>query len=166
MATPISEPGNESGDRPAEPALTARSRTMNFLLRQVGRRGAALLFFAMLDGVYAYSLLYPPANLGASLRFVTTFAPLHVWGMLWAAVGLTCLINAFRIRDRAGFAAAMIVKVVWGLLYLIGALQGVERAYVGAALWLSMGAWVAIIGSWPEPPAGPAQTGATPKPGR
>lgn len=124
------------------------------IVSKVGRRGAALLFFAFLDAVYAFSLFNPPpeARVSAQLAFVQNVAPLHLWGALWALAGSACLLFAFRTNDRWGFAAAMAIKVMWGCLYVYGFAIGIERAYLSAAIWLCLAGWVGIISSWPEPP--------------
>ncbi len=136
-----------------------RPKGFRWLGRCVGRRGATLLFFAMLGIVYAYGLLVPGprASWGASQRFIVTVAPLWVWAVLWAASGLLCLVYAFRAADRVGFAAASGVTTMWGLLYVVAAVAGVSRAFIGAVIFLCLGGWVAIISSWPEPPAGFSQ---------
>lgn len=121
---------------------------------RIGFRGSALLFFAVLDGVFAFSYFNPPPEQrqAASLRYVADVAPLWFWGALWGAVGLLCLICAFRRHDKTAFAAAIAVKILWGGLYLSGAFVAhLERAYVSAGLWLCIAGFVAIISAWPEP---------------
>lgn len=123
--------------------------------QRIGRRGAALLFFAFLDLVYCWSLLTPSAAArdSPSLRFIAGIAPLWVWAGLWGAVGLVCLCCAFLRRDQVGFTAAIAIKVMWGLL-LVGAqaVGGVDRGYVSAAVWLALALLVGLISGWPEPP--------------
>lgn len=131
--------------------LTGRCRRLG---RRVGRRGTALLFFAMLDLIYAFSLAVPPARArqNPTTRFVDGIAPLECWATLWLAVGLICLAGAFAYRDRWAFAAAMALKVLWGVTMLLGwALLGLERGYVAAIIWLAMAGWVFVISTWPEP---------------
>ncbi len=120
--------------------------------RRVGRRGAALLFFALLDSIYAFSLFNPAteARRSGSVRFVGDLLPLWVWGLMWAAGGLACFVGAFMKSDKWSFAAAIMVKTMWGLLYLGAALVGLERAYLSATIWLCLALWVAIIAGWPE----------------
>jgi len=132
-----------------------RTATRALLVRRIGRRGGSLLFFALLDAVYAYSLFVPAAEAkrGAVLQYVETVGPLWFWGVLWAVAGGCCLVSAFRIDDRIGFAAAITIKMIWGLLSFFGAFARVERAYVGAVIWLCLAGFVAIISSWPEPPS-------------
>lgn len=124
---------------------------MHTLRTAIGRRGCALLFFSLLDLVYAASLVNAPEN--GAYRFLAGVLPLPVWAGLWAAVGLLCAIQAFMRSDRAAFAAASLIKVVWGIIQLLGwVLAGVERGYVSAAIWLALAAFVHVIAGWPEPP--------------
>lgn len=127
---------------------------MRELLHAVGRRGAALLFFALLDMIYSYSLFNPAPEYrtNPSFKFFQDLLPLPAWGTLWGVVGLICLFNAFRSSDKVGFAAAIGIKVMWGLVYVVGAFYGLPRAYVSATIWLCLAGWVAIISTWPEPP--------------
>lgn len=113
-----------------------------------------MLFFGLLDAVYAFSLFNPEASVRASaqLSFIQDVAPLSVWAAMWAFGAVICLACAFRDKDRWGFTVAMLIKVMWGALYVHGALAGVERAYLGAVIWLCLAGWVAVIASWPEPP--------------
>lgn len=125
--------------------------------RQVGHRGSALLFFAVLDFVYCYALLAPSASARQSgqLAFLATVLPLWGWAIGWGAVGLVCLVQAFRRRDQIAFTAAIGLKVMWGLVsaggWIVG---GVDRGYVSVVVWLVFAAFVGIIASWPEPPHG------------
>lgn len=122
---------------------------------RLGRRGAALLFFAELDFVYAYSLLnpQPEAQQSASSRWIDSGVPLWVWGLAWLGTAVVCLVSAFLIRDKFAFACAIAIKLAWGSLFIAGGLAGaVPRAWLGAAVYLSLAAFVAVIASWPEPP--------------
>jgi len=146
-------------DRQNEPlrviAPIHTSACRRFLVGRVGRRGAALVFFALLDFVYAFSLAdpQPEARRSSTFRYVASIFPLWVWSVLWAIAGLACLISAFRTKDKIGFTAAIAIKTLWGFIFVVAAITGgVDRAYVGATLWLCLAAWVAIISAWPEPP--------------
>jgi hypothetical protein len=138
------------------------------LWRRIGRRGAALIFFALLDLIFALSLAAPSADARhtASLAYVASVAPLWLWACLWAAVGVICGVYAFRARDRVAYACAMGLKVLWGVTQLAGWLfVHLDRGYVGAAVWLGLAAWVYIISTWPEP-APPAHRRDVPQPVR
>jgi hypothetical protein len=122
--------------------------------RRVGRRGSALLFFAVLDLIYGFSLYRPAPRAVATpaFVFVAGIAPLWAWAVLWWITGCLCLIGAFMRDDSLAWAAAMLIKVLWGAVFLFGWLvAGVERGWVSAAIWLCAAALVALLSSWPEP---------------
>ncbi len=130
-------------------------RTTISLARRIGRRGTALLFFALLDVIYAISLANPPSGQRRSptLIYIESLAPLGLWAALWLVVGIICAIGAFMKSDRWAFAAAMFLKLLWGTVFLIGwAVFGLERGYVSAAIWLAFSAYVYVLSTWPEPP--------------
>jgi hypothetical protein len=107
---------------------------------RVGRRGAALLFFALLDLVYAGSLGWAPSSVRSTPAYVwlTGYLPLWAWAGLWAGVGLLCLVQAFQRADRVAFACASLLKVLWGVLHVAGwLLDVVPRGYVSAVIWLA-----------------------------
>lgn len=123
------------------------------VLARIGRRGGALLFFALLDIAQALALLNPPRTLPESYRWSQTVAPLWVWAMCWAAVGLLCLVYAFMRRDTTAFTAAVGLKVLWGLLSLFGWLAGaVYLGWIATAIWFGF-AWLVylIAGGIPAP---------------
>lgn len=128
--------------------------TKSPLLQRVGRRGAFLLFLALLDIVYAYSLAFPSVSVegNPTYTFLATIVPLDVWAALWVSVGVICLVFAFREKDAPGFAAAMFLMVLWASILLLGWLfAGVERGYLSSAIWGSFAALLTLIASWPEP---------------
>jgi hypothetical protein len=116
------------------------------LVRRIGRRGAALLFFALLDFVYAYALLTTPRPLTAFYAWMAEILPLPAWAFCWAAVGLICLYYAFMTRDTAAFMFAVALKVGWGLPALFGWIHGsVPLGYISAVIWLAFAAFVYLI---------------------
>lgn len=130
-------------------------RRINQISRQIGRRGCALLFFSLLDLVYATSLAADPPTANGTGHFLASMLPLPVWAILWGSVGILCAVQAFMRSDRAAFAAASLIKVVWGIIALIGWLIGeVDRGYVSAVIWLALAAFVHVIAGWPEPRQG------------
>lgn len=129
-------------------------RHLDALRQRIGHRGAALLFFALVDLVYSASLAGAPPEIRAtaSYAFLTGILPLPVWAGLWGAVGAVCLVQAFMVHDRPAFVAASCLKVCWGSLYLAGwLLDEIPRGYVSAVIWLVFGGFVQVIASWPEP---------------
>jgi hypothetical protein len=120
---------------------------------RVGRRGAALLFFALLDVVYCYGLLTVPKPLTPFYAWMNVIMPLALWAACWGMVAVMCLVFAFRTYDTPAFMAAVALKVAWGLPPLFGWLAGnVERGYVSAIIWLAFAAFVFLIaGGIPAP---------------
>lgn len=121
------------------------------LRQRIGRRGACLLFFALLDAVIAASLTTAPTS--DTYQFLNSFMPLPWWAAIWACVGGMCVIQAFQQIDRIAFAAASALKLVWGLAQLIGwAFGDIPRGYVAAAIWLAFAAFIQVIAGWQEAP--------------
>jgi hypothetical protein len=113
---------------------------------RVGRRGAALMFFVVLDAIYAVALLTAPRPLPPFYGWMDQVMPLTAWAICWAAVGLTCLWYAFRAYDTPAFMAAVAVKVGWGLWSLFGwVVGGVDRAWIWAVIWLGFAGFVYLI---------------------
>ncbi len=105
---------------------------------RIGARGEVLLFFAALDLIYAFSLLKPPRPLTALYAWPQQLLPLPVWAALWAGVGVTLLAYAFvRGDDTPAFVVAVMLKIAWGVVALLGWLSGeFDRGYLTAAIWL------------------------------
>lgn len=124
------------------------------MLRLVGRRGAFLLFFGLLDVIYAYGLFQAQdaANRSATQSAAARVFPLTVWAVLWLVVGLICVFFAFRREDRFGFVAAVVIKVMWGInMFLAWLLAGLHQGYLAAAVWLSFAVIAYLVSTWPEP---------------
>jgi hypothetical protein len=124
------------------------------LAARIGRRGSALLFFAVLDLVWCYGLLTLPRPLSPVYAWMQHILPLWAWAGCWGAVALICIVCAFLTRDTPAFVAAISIKVGWGLLSFFGWLSGaVDRGYVSAVIWLAFAAFVFLVaGGIPPPP--------------
>ncbi len=119
---------------------------MRGLRDRIGRRGAALLFFALLDFVQGFTLLTAPRPLAPFYASADAVMPLPVWAAFWSAVGLTCLVFAFMVRDTAAFMAAVALKVGWGGTAFFGWVAGtVPLGYLSAVIWLAFAAFVYLI---------------------
>jgi hypothetical protein len=124
---------------------------------RIGRRGAALLFFVTLDSIYAIGLLFAPRPLVPFYAWMNTVMPLPLWAAGWAVVGLVCLVYAFQAYDTPAFMAAVGLKVAWGILSLLGWINGaIDRGYVSAVIWLAFACFVFLIaGGIPAAPPRP-----------
>jgi PAS domain S-box-containing protein len=123
--------------------------------RRAGRRGAFLLFLALLDILVALSLASPPADVRANpaYHFIASILPLRVWAAIWAVTGLICAVHVFTRDDRVAYALACGLNIAWGCIYFHGwVFAGVERGWVGSFIWFAFGTIVAIISTWPEVP--------------
>lgn len=120
---------------------------------RVGRRGCALLFFTLLDFVICYSLITAPRPLMPFYTWMAQIMPIDAWAVCWGIVGAVCLVFAFRLYDTPAFMCAVGLKIVWGMLALLGWLAGVvDRGYVTAVVWLGFAAFVFLIaGGIPAP---------------
>lgn len=129
------------------------------LLQRVGRRGAALLFFTLLDFVYCLGLLTVPRPLSPFYAWMDHVAPLSAWAGAWGAVGIICFFYAFRQYDSPGFMAAVGLKTGWGLLSFLGWAAGTaDRGYVSGVIWLAFAAFVFLIaGGIPPAPQRPSR---------
>lgn len=123
------------------------------VLRRVGRRGASLGFVGLLCLAVAGSLLFAPPGLAATPAYtvLTVIAPLPVWALAWYATGALCLLQMFARSDRVAFAAATALLLLYGLIHLISTFTGDNPlGWVGGAVWLAFGGWIALIATWPE----------------
>ena len=123
------------------------------LRRRPGRRGEALLFFAMVDILFAVRLLNPPTPPGQSLTWPQTLMPLWVWAICWGGVGALCAVGAFLTSDTIAFIGAVSLKIGWGIVALLGWMSGqIAGGYAQAAIWLGA-AWLVfrVAGGIPPP---------------
>jgi hypothetical protein len=115
--------------------------------RRMGHHGAFLLALAALDAAYAAGM---PTQQGATWVWLVHVAPLPVWMAMWAAAGLVLAVGAFCERDWFAFSTAILIKVAWASIQLIGIAHGAVHGWTGVAVWVWAAAVVAIIAVWPE----------------
>lgn len=115
------------------------------LVRRIGRRGAFLLFLALLDAAFAFSLTQAPMT-GLLL-------PADAWAGLWAAAGAMCAGCAFAAKDRLAFGGAAAIKASWAAVnFDLWLNHRLPDGWLGGAIWAAFALTVLIVASWPEPP--------------
>lgn len=120
-------------------------------LRRLGRRGAFLLTLGVLDEWYALSVPGVASTGTATGLWIASLAPLTAWTLVWAVAGVILIAGAFAEKDAFAFATAVMLKLTWAMVYLIGwAVHGVYRGWASAAVWLAFGMAVMIVSTWPE----------------
>lgn len=132
-------------------------RHLRDLRQRLSQRGACLLLIAALDLIYAQGLACAPPETAATPTYVflASILPLSVWAVIWATVGILCLVQAWGRRDRAAYVAATALKALWALLHLGAWAFGVlPRGYLPAAIWLLAAGFVMIVASVPKSTTG------------
>jgi hypothetical protein len=120
------------------------------LLARIGRRGSYLLFLALVDVLYGYSLL---VYMGPSYPRLDLFFSAHTWGWIWIIAGLFIAQQAFTRVDRLGFVVAVVIKFVWGAIAFYDFILNPHHdplGWVSAVIWFGFGALTAIVSYWPE----------------
>lgn len=130
---------------PKDPRLPRTRR----LIKRIGRRGSFLLFLAILDVLYGYSLSFPRP----SVQNVDLFLSSHVWGIIWTLVGIVCFFQAFAKVDRFGFTCAVTLKVVWAAAAFASWIftNTYQYGWVSGVIFATFAMVTAIISYWPEP---------------
>lgn len=133
--------------------MTVRNGALPRVLRRIGRRGASLAFVGLVCQAVAASLAFPPGVPHSTPHYAVlhSIAPLGVWALAWSVTGTLCLVQMFLRSDRVAFAMATALLLLYGLVYLLSTFTGDNpRGWVGAAVWLAFGGWIALIATWPE----------------
>lgn len=120
----------------------------------LGRRGAALTVFAGLDIAYAVRLLTVDPDGTQLYAWLHSLVPLWVPAVAWALAAVMCLAYAGRHVDWPAFVAAVVIKQLWAVMYLVGWATGVTQdGWVSACTWTAFAAIVVILAGWAEPVA-------------
>lgn len=136
-------------ERDRMPSIKGRIR-----VTRLGHRGEFLLALALLDIAQCYRLAWPSPETQASAvtQFLAHFLPLPVWGAIWGAVGVVCLVQAFMQTDRYAFAAASALKVGWAAVHIVAWIGGVSQVWWSVAIWLVFARVVHVIAKVPNQP--------------
>lgn len=125
-------------------------QTMKNLVYRVGHRGAFLLFLALLDAIYGWSM-FTIANASPQYRQLVLWFPWDLWGWTWIVVGVILLVGTFTRDDRWYYGIAATLKGVWAAAWLSAWMF--EHAYLGwvsTVIWAAFAMLVVVVSSWPE----------------
>lgn len=116
---------------------------------RVGRRGSFLIFLAILNILYGYSLVAIPRPGPVSVNLIL---PSAVWGIVWIISGVVCFLESFVTLDRLAFTVAVLVQFLWGAAELFSWLTSATNPYgwISAAIFLAFGLLTSIVSFWPE----------------
>jgi hypothetical protein len=103
-------------------------------MRRPGRRGGALLVFAVMYVGFAPSVAWPTPERLARLAYLYQLAPSWVWGTVWAAAAGLAVIGAFVRRDAFAFAALEAVSTLWAMANLAAVVFGHDASAAGFAV--------------------------------
>ena len=137
------------------PTLESVHAGARSITHRIGYRGAVLLVFALIDIIYAFSFAFPTqeALKSQTFQYLVNFLPLPVWVIIWGGVGSLCIFFAFRRNDAWGYASAIMIKIFWAWIFLIGwALNEVGRGYLSAVIWGGFAVFLWLESRRPENP--------------
>lgn len=124
----------------------------------LSRRDAVLVIFGLCWLLIGWSYLHIPdaihPQLKRSLRFALSVAPIDVYAWGWILAGaLAVLGGVFRRCNSLGFAAAVVMPLLWSLAYFTAQVQdNIPRAWVSGVIFGSFAAVLAVVAGMPEPP--------------
>jgi hypothetical protein len=115
--------------------------------KHVGHRGAFLLFLALLDLLYGYSLFTGHEH------SVNLVLPWLVWAIIWSVAGVCLLVGSIVHNDRIFFALATTIKAMWAFVFLhLWIYDHAPMAWASMVIWAALAALVVVVSFWPEPP--------------
>lgn len=121
----------------------------------VGRRGAALLFFALIFGTSAFSYLAHPELItqNPNRDLINVLATPQEWGIVFA---VTCFVkivgSVWRRLQPVAFFLGTALWTCWALAYWVEWIQGAGvYPYLAATIYTALAIFNLIIAGWPEP---------------
>jgi hypothetical protein len=118
------------------------------LVVRVGRRGSFLLFLALIDFVYGWSLI---SITNPALAVIHLFPSSLAWGIAWIMAGVICLVEAFAIWDRLAFSLSVLIQFLWGMQMFVAWFNGSNPyGWITATVFLGFAMLTGIVSFWPE----------------
>lgn len=131
-------------------------RAARQLSEHLGRRGALLTLKGVIASLYGYGQIIQPQPDRRGLHLLLKLMPLHAWGGLWMAAGITALLCAWLPprRDWPGYLAVWAVSASWAMAYLVSwwPLEENPRGWVAACVFGAFGGVCLVAIGWSEPP--------------
>jgi vacuolar-type H+-ATPase subunit I/STV1 len=124
------------------------------LLQRPDLRDWFLIIFGVLALLlgYAYGVARVPHGVRTSIYTATQILPLKAYAFMWAAAGAYSVAAGLTSRRVGGFTVASAMFTLWGLIYLIGWLNGDPgRGWVTAALFGGLAAAVYCVSGLVDP---------------
>ena len=114
---------------------------------RIGRRTAALLFYAFLQIVLAIWLFSLPPLHGLYIFHR------YIWAAGWAASAIVCLLAAIMATfDAAAFGLVMSMMVGWSVAnFHAEYVRPTVVGWLGGCIWLAFAGFTWIIAGWPDP---------------
>jgi hypothetical protein len=118
--------------------------------RRLGRRGAILTVFGLMDCLFgAAALVQPPGGPNAAEDFLIW--PDWIWATSWFTVAAICLAQAWVKNDALAFAAAMAIKMTYAAAYLVAYWQtDLYRGWASFGFWFLFGCLVLLLAGWTD----------------
>lgn len=115
-----------------------------------GRRGAFQLIFALVYFILGISYVILPSTQGRenALGWIGQYIPLRILGLVWLVAAVMAVIGSRTCRphDRHSFMALAVAPMVWGFLYIGGAVGAGAWVYaLTAVLYGALGTAVLIV---------------------
>ncbi|MFV8127554.1 hypothetical protein [Streptomyces syringium] len=130
-------------------------RAVRRLGRMLGRRGAILLSYGVVWGLYGFGQLAAPQPDQRGLALLLHLCPLPIWACAWMAAGAVAVAAAWlpQGRDWWGFLALVLMVIPWTLAYLVSwwPLGTFPRGWIAAVVWAVIAVPVIVAAGWAEP---------------
>jgi hypothetical protein len=132
-------------------------------LHSIGRRGAALLMFAVIFGTYGFAIVSSPNPTPIGLELLTGRLPLDVLAVPWIVCSVAAFLTGLPWLKRwqgAGFAALIPMPLIWAFSYMwswvtyLGThgAAGTSRGWAGGLMFCLFPGVLLLIAGWPDPP--------------
>lgn len=132
---------------------------MSGTVQRLGRRGTALLLFAVIFTIYGIALAgADPSRPG--LGKVADVIPMKALAICWLVTGVVGAICAVLRKTGIGFGTLMFMPLAWtasyGFTYFSWLITGAgyQLAWAGILVWGLIVGLLALIAGWPEPSVG------------